>query len=102
MAEMVEFLFDKDEKHCGKRRKCWLPAFSPFLTMFSKGFFAQGHVAKGKIPTMTLTITSNLAYKSTTLPSSSTTGTADILCSTNRFNAVNIGVSLFACRKKIQ
>ena len=22
-------------KHCGKRRKCWLPAFSPFSTMFS-------------------------------------------------------------------
>ena len=22
-------------KHCGKRRKCWLPAFSPFPTMFS-------------------------------------------------------------------
>ena len=26
-------------KHCRKRRKCWLPAFSPFPTMFSKGFF---------------------------------------------------------------
>ena len=26
-------------KHCGKRRKCWLPAFSPFPTMFSKAFF---------------------------------------------------------------
>ena len=22
-------------KHCGKRRKCWLPAFSPFSTMYS-------------------------------------------------------------------
>ena len=22
-------------KHCGKRRKCWQPAFSPFHTMFS-------------------------------------------------------------------
>ena len=22
-------------KHCGKRRKCWLPAFSPFPTMVS-------------------------------------------------------------------
>ena len=30
-----------DRKHCGKRRKCWLPAFSPFPTMFSKGFFPQ-------------------------------------------------------------
>ena len=28
----------KGEKHCEKRRKCWLPAFSPFPTMFSKGF----------------------------------------------------------------
>ena len=28
-----------DGKHCGKKRKCWLPAFSPFPTMFSKGFF---------------------------------------------------------------
>ena len=26
-------------KHCGKKRKCWLPAFSPFPTMFSKAFF---------------------------------------------------------------
>ena len=22
-------------KHCGKRRKCWKPAFSPFPTVFS-------------------------------------------------------------------
>ena len=22
-------------KHCGKRRKCWQPAFSPFPTVFS-------------------------------------------------------------------
>ena len=33
----------KDRKHCGKRRECWLPAFSPFSTMFSKGFLFQGH-----------------------------------------------------------
>ena len=26
-------------KHCGKTTKCCLPAFSPFPTMFSKGFF---------------------------------------------------------------
>ena len=31
--------FDRVEKHCGKRMKCWLPAFYPFPTMFSKGFF---------------------------------------------------------------
>ena len=26
-------------KHCEKRRKCWLPAFSLSPTMFSQGFF---------------------------------------------------------------
>ena len=31
--------FGMVRKHCGKRRKCWLPAFSPFPTLFSKGFF---------------------------------------------------------------
>ena len=33
--------FGKGRKHCGKRRKCWWPAFSPFPTMFSKGFFPR-------------------------------------------------------------
>ena len=28
----------KGIKHCGNRRKCWLPAFSPFPSMFLKGF----------------------------------------------------------------
>ena len=29
---------DKEDfrKHCGKRRKCWEPAISPFPTMFSE------------------------------------------------------------------
>ena len=31
--------FGKVGKHCGKRRKCWLPAFSPFPTIFSKRLF---------------------------------------------------------------
>ena len=31
----------KGRKHCGKRRKCWLPAFSPFPTMYSKGYFLR-------------------------------------------------------------
>ena len=35
---MTIFLFDKEE-NTGKRRKCWLPSFSPFPTMFSEGFF---------------------------------------------------------------
>ena len=34
-----EFCYGMGEKHCGKRRKCWSPAFSPFPTMFSKDFF---------------------------------------------------------------
>ena len=38
---MTEKLKLKGGKHCGKRRKCWLLAFSPFPTMFSKGFFAR-------------------------------------------------------------
>ena len=37
----VDFCHSYDRKHCGKSRKCWLPAFSPFPTMFSKGFFLR-------------------------------------------------------------
>ena len=33
--------FWKSRKHFGKRGKCWLPAFSPFSTMFSKSFFLR-------------------------------------------------------------
>ena len=32
----TEIHFGMNRKHCGKRRKCWLPAFSLFPTMFSK------------------------------------------------------------------
>ena len=35
----TEILYGMGRKKCGKRRKCWLPTFSPFPTMFSKGFF---------------------------------------------------------------
>ena len=38
MAEKLICLA-KGRKHCWKRRKCCLPAFSPFPTMFSKAFF---------------------------------------------------------------
>ena len=37
----TEILLGIGRKHCGKRRKCWLPEFSPFPTMFSKGFFPR-------------------------------------------------------------
>ena len=30
--------FGNGRKHCEKRGKCWLPPFSSFPTMFSKGF----------------------------------------------------------------
>ena len=33
--------FKKGRKHGGKGRKCWLPAFSPFLTMFLKASFLR-------------------------------------------------------------
>ena len=32
----IQILFGKGRKHCGKRRKCWSSAFSPFPTMFLK------------------------------------------------------------------
>ena len=38
---MMIYVFDRVEKHCGKKRKCWLPAFSPFTTMFSKALFLR-------------------------------------------------------------
>ena len=37
----MKLVLENDGKHCGKRRKCWLSAFSPFPTMFSKGFFLR-------------------------------------------------------------
>ena len=36
VTQKLNFLFGKSRKHCEKRRKCWLPAFSPLPTMFSK------------------------------------------------------------------
>ena len=36
-AKILISFFDRAVKHCGKRRKCWLPAFSSFPTMFLKG-----------------------------------------------------------------
>ena len=34
-------VFDSGTKHCRKRTKCWLPAFSTFPTMFSKAFSSR-------------------------------------------------------------
>ena len=41
MRVKIQICVGKDRKLCGKTRKCWLPAFSPFPTMFSKGFFLK-------------------------------------------------------------
>ena len=35
----IEIGFENGRQHCGKSRKCWLPAFSAFATQYSKGFF---------------------------------------------------------------
>ena len=37
VTENLKFVFGRVKKHCGKQRKCWLPASSPLPTMFSKG-----------------------------------------------------------------
>ena len=39
-SKKKEICVGKGRKHSGKRRKCWLPAFSPFSTMFSKAYFS--------------------------------------------------------------
>ena len=41
MWEELPTCLGKGRKHGGNRRKCWLPAFSPFPTMFSQGFFLR-------------------------------------------------------------
>ena len=38
VAKIIISFCDWIRKHCWKRRKCWLPAFSPFPTMFLKAF----------------------------------------------------------------
>ena len=39
VTQKLKFALWWGRKHCGKRRKCWLPAFSPFSTIFSNGYF---------------------------------------------------------------
>ena len=41
VTEKSDICSGKGRKYCEKRRKCWLPAFSLFSTMFSKGFFQR-------------------------------------------------------------
>ena len=39
VAKMTIFLFHIAENTVRKSKKCWLPAFSPFSTVFSEVFF---------------------------------------------------------------
>ena len=39
VTQKMSFALGRVENTVGKRRKCWLPAFSPFPTMFSTVFF---------------------------------------------------------------
>ena len=41
VTEKLKFLLKQVENIVGKGEKCWLPAFSPFLTVFSKVFFSK-------------------------------------------------------------
>ena len=41
VKQKLKICFKKSRKHCGKRRKCRLSAFSSFPTMFSKAFFLR-------------------------------------------------------------
>ena len=42
----TKICFGKGRKGCGERTKCWLPAFSPLPTMFSKGYFFRVVIVK--------------------------------------------------------
>ena len=42
----INIYFENGKKRCEKRRKCWLPAFSPIPTMFSKPFSRSGLCGK--------------------------------------------------------
>ena len=38
LNKKIKTCFQKGRKHCGISKKCWLTAFSPIPTMFSKDF----------------------------------------------------------------
>ena len=43
LIQKLKFILERVENIVGSNRiKCWLPAFHPFPTMFSKGFFSKG------------------------------------------------------------
>ena len=45
--QQIDICFWEGTKHCGKWRKCCLPTFSPFPTMFSKACFTRAVKTRG-------------------------------------------------------
>ena len=41
VVKKAEVVFDRKENNAEKGKKCWIPTFPPFLTMFSKAFFVK-------------------------------------------------------------
>ena len=42
VTQKLKFGLGKRGKHCWKRRKCWLPEFSPLPAIFSQCFRSRG------------------------------------------------------------
>ena len=42
VTQNLKFVLVRVQNIVGKRRKCWLPAFSPFPTMFYNSVFSRG------------------------------------------------------------
>ena len=53
VAPKLDFVLQRVE-HCGKRRKCWLPASSPLPTMFSKAVVSRGVKSRDCVVTSAL------------------------------------------------
>ena len=52
MDQAMGLVSQRGRKHCEKVKKCWIPAFSHFQRVFSKGFFLRVIHTQGfsKIP----------------------------------------------------
>ena len=66
IAKMMISLCNRVENVVGKKRKCWLPAFSPFPTMFSIAFYFRV-VLKSGLCGKQLTLSSTYIHFNTTL-----------------------------------
>ena len=47
VTQHLNIVLGRVEKLFGKMRKCYLPPFSPFTKMFSKGLFFKGRLKSG-------------------------------------------------------